>query len=209
MSNTRVILLFGTFNPFTMAHFHMALYLRSQFSDTDVIFVPSTDKFIMNWKKYSASDIWSGDVRVALIEGAIANIPDIFVSRIEIDRIVDGKTYNSVEYFKNIYDEVYICMGMDKLDELGKWYKADKLVSENKFIMFTRNKEEFHVNDFIKPYVNNFVTYTDKMGIYDGVSSTQVRKAYEEDRLEEVRNILPVNVYEYLKESKCQCEIMS
>ena len=198
----KAILLFGTFNPFTMAHLHMGLTLKSEYSDADIIYVPSTDRFIEDWKKYGEEDIFVAEQRVKLIEDAICDSLDFYVSRVEIDGISNGKTYNTVACIKEEYDEVYISMGMDKLEELSTWYRAEELVKENRFIMFTRNQQQFFLTDFIRPYADRFTVLEDRMGIYDGISATMVRDAYRENRLEEVKWMLPENVYLYLANNR-------
>lgn len=191
----RFILVPGAFNPPTIAHIKIGEILSEYYPKSSVIYLPSRDEYITGWKQ-QINPIPYFD-RISLLEKAIDNY-EIGVSTIEQDTIITGRTYDVVNWFKygfKGYDTV-ICLGEDKLKELPRWYKYDELVSENKFIIMTRDKSRDTFPLELLPYADNF-EFLD-FG-YPDISSTKIREAYLSGQLDTVKEFIPQNVYEYLQ----------
>ena len=191
------ILIFGTFNPVTTAHVNIGLKAGEMIPDSDVIYVPAKDEFLRSWKGFREDSIVRE--RVALLE-KIAKRYGFKVSHAELDGIVDGKTVNTIEYMKNTvgYSDIILCMGTDKVGELGIWYKGEELVSRNKFIIFERGATADDVmDDLTRRYKDNF-TFVKEDPKYIDISATEVRNALSEGDLAKVRALVPDEVYEFL-----------
>lgn len=191
----RFILVPGAFNPPTIAHVKMSKLLCELFPKSSVVYLPARDEYITGWKEQDCPIPYLD--RISLLENAINNY-EIGVSTVEQDTIITGKTYDVVSWFKSRFKgyEIVICLGEDKLKELPRWYSYDKLVSENKFIIMTRNKSRETFPLELLSYADNF-EFLDFD--YPDISSTKIREAYLSGQLDTVREFIPHNVYEYLQ----------
>lgn len=194
------VLIGGTFNPFTNAHKEMAAVVRDLFPAADIIYVPSNMDYIAKWKNLPGGEVFSGKNRVELMTEAVKDIPNCFVSDIESSGKANGRTYITVQHYKQSYDKVYICIGSDKLYEIEKWYKAEKLMEEVKVLLFTRGESIKDCDsEFVKKYRDRFLEIEFN---YSGVSSSLIRELYEKGELEEIKKYVPEPVYEYLRKEK-------
>lgn len=194
----KAVLIFGTFNPITNAHLELGIQCKSLIPNADIYYVPSNLNYMKNWKNVDVNLLKDGE-RIGLIKDVVSPF-EFNVSDIEILKIVNGNTYETVSYFKELgYEEVYICLGYDKLSELHLWYKSEELVSQNNFLVFKR--ENKGIEDCECPLI---LQYKDKFievggnSKYQGISSTIVRNAYYERKLDDVKDYIPNVVYEYL-----------
>lgn len=193
------VLVFGTFNPVTKAHVALGQAVREKLPEADVIYVPSSGRFLKGWKNLEEKHTLPENNRISLLTNALSPF-GFEVSTVEVDGTVDGKTYHTVAYFKERYKQVYICMGMDKVGEFHIWYKGEELVKENQFLICTRNNE--HIEDVATPLVERERKHFTEVVLaeeYQEMSASKVREAYLGKRLDTVRNMIPENVYEYLE----------
>ena len=187
------VLIGGTFNPFTNAHKEMAWSVRREYPEADVIYVPSNLEYIDRWKALPGGKVFSGKNRVDLIAESVKDIPGCMVSDVESTGKVNGRTYITVQYFKQEYDRVIICIGSDKLYEFERWYMAKELMEEAEIVLFTRGeslaecKSEFILRHRDKIKEIEFP--------YPEVSSSLIRKLFEENRMEEIKQLVPEAVY--------------
>ena len=197
------ILILGTFNPVTIAHINIGLKAGEMIPDSDVIYVPAKDEFLRNWKGFSEDSIVRE--RVTLLEKA-AERYGFKVCHAELDGIVDGKTVNTIEYMRNTvgYKDICLCMGTDKVGELGMWYKGKELLSRNRFIIFERGATSDDVmDDLTREYAHNF-TFVKEDEKYRDISATEVRNALSEGDLSKVRALVPDEIYEFLADNAGQ-----
>lgn len=205
MKTKKTILVFGTFNPITMAHIHIATLAKEKVNADEVIYVPAKDGFLKGWKGMESKAVMTSDIRVKLMQEALEPL-GYKVSTVEIDELSDGKTYNTLAYLREnkIIEESYIVMGIDKVCELERWYMGENLVKENNYIIVDRNNtslEEVITSSKVAiKYKDNFIPIHDSL--YSDTSSTTIRDAYINKDLKSVKNLLPENVYKYLKKTK-------
>lgn len=197
----KVVLIFGTFNPITNAHLELGIQCKSLIPSADIYYIPSNMNYMKNWKNVDVSLLKDGE-RTRLIKYVVSPF-GFNVSNIEILGIVNGNTYETVSYFKeNLgYEEVIICLGYDKLSELHLWYKAEELISQNKFLVFKRKNKGIRDCEcpLILQYKDRFIEVGGNSK-YQGVSSTIVRNVYYERKLDDVKDYIPDVVYEYLSQ---------
>ena len=196
--HSNAILIFGTFNPITNAHLNLAVTSRNLIDDSDVIFIPAKDEFLRDWKGFGRDSILEN--RISLLNKVTSEL-GFLVCDIEITNVVDGKSINTINYIKEHYGykDIYFCMGTDKVYELHKWYKADELVSQNRFLVFTRGEKLSDVMDeFTNKYADRFREVPEDEKYFE-MSSTNVRNALKSGNLDSIKDMVPALVYEYLK----------
>lgn len=195
----KTLLFFGTYNPLTMAHINIGLLAKEKINADRVVYVPSKDRFLDQWKNMSNGMILPGEIRAKLMEEAFEKY-GFEVERCELDNIVDGKTYNTMKYLKEkSNDDYYLCFGTDKVIELDRWYKGKELIEENNFVILERADQSFEESEkceTVKQFIDHFTAVENNS--YQSVSSTIIRRAYIENRLEEVKDMIPENVFDYL-----------
>ena len=200
----RAALIVGTFNPITNAHLNLGHLAKKHLPDADIIYVPAKDSFLAGWKGMDSELILNQEERYRLVKEAVE--PMRFrVSDCEISGESDGRTINTVNCLKEKfgYEEIYLCMGTDKVGELEKWYKAEELVSENKFMIVERGEDSLEdvMTDFTKKYGSKFITVHSCEG-YKDISSTIIRDYCRKNDMDGIRDMVPDNVYNYLKNNK-------
>ena len=203
MKNKKAVLIMGAFYPITNAHLALGTACAASIKDADIYYIPSNSDYIKDWKGLMDNMVPDSD-RIRLIVQAVSSF-GFQVSDIELRKIVNGRTYNTVSYFKNElgYEAIYICSGYDKLDELHLWYKADELISQNYFLVMQRDGKK--INDCRDPLI---LQYKDRFIELEGadilqkVSSTKVRKAYLDGCLDSIKEDIPTNVYDYLNKKQ-------
>lgn len=197
-----VCLIFGTFNPTTNAHINMAKVIHEKVPAADIIYVPAKKRFLESWKGLGTEHILQDKDRCSLLKEALEELTYAAVSTVEIDGLTDGKTYNTLRYFRETcgYSKLFLCFGTDKVAELERWYMGREMIAENSFLILTRDEAlEAVMTDYTRQYAEHFAEVKSDM---PGVSATQVREACESGDWELVKELVPANVYEYMKNKK-------
>lgn len=198
--------LFGSFNPPTNAHIDMGITAQkslrdSRHRDVNIVYVPAGDVYIKSWKGYQEGSVMPGDIRVQLLAGAVKQHRFI-ISGVEVAGITDGKTYNTMEYFRTLYpdEEFVLCLGMDNIPQLPKWYKWKKLLPKVRLLIFERHGEPFPTDILVKE-ITACAAGFDVVRLPNGdmdISSTMVRQYYLDGNMEALKEMVPENVYQYL-----------
>lgn len=190
---SKQVLIFGAFNPVTCAHVKMGLIAQKEYPDSEIIYIPSGENYLKGWKNLEKPQVISSEVRWALLGKAILQY-GFRASDIEISNIVDGRTYNTLQYF---HDPV-IVLGADKLEELEFWYKGEEILQKYEILVITRDNMKGSLPEKFKQYEDK-IHYAEGDYRYQEVSSSRIRKACIEGKLDSVRDFIPECVYDYLK----------
>ncbi|MBR5420623.1 MAG: hypothetical protein IK115_05695 [Lachnospiraceae bacterium] len=195
--NKELILILGSFNPPTVAHVAMGRVLHDRFPSASVLYLPSNERYLTGWKGLNAGQMMPMEDRVRLLSGAV-DPAYAGVSDAEGDaEKTDGRTWNTAEYFRESTGaEVILALGADNLPKLSRWYKGRELAEKYRFAVFCRGTGSLPAE--LSVYKEHFLFLPFS---YEDISSSQVRKAYVEGRLSEVRSQLPENVYLYLSQN--------
>lgn len=155
----------GSFNPVTIAHEKIIEILSKKFER--VILVP-------NGNNYSRKKLVNDEERLEMLKLVASDFNNVVVSDIELRRKFKG-TYQTL---KDLNNPVF-AIGDDCLVDLKTWLNFDKMIEENSFLVFTRNKTVEKIKEFIKndellsKYYNKFeVIKID----FEDVSSSDYRK---------------------------------
>lgn len=200
MFRDRTVYIFGVFNPVTDAHMEMAHKARAFLGEGGrVVFVPASGSYIRQYKKYGNGDVMDAETRFKLLKEHASSF-GYEVSGAEIEGETDGKTYNTVKYLKA--EGSILCMGMDAFCSVPAWYEAKKLMGEMYFLVFNRFSREIPpgIVPIMERTKGTFVTNLEES--FSGISSSDVRNAYRAGSMDEVKKLVPYNVYRYLKEEK-------
>ena len=138
--------------------------------------------------------------RVHMLSLATKDIEHLYISDIELKRQGLSYTIDTALAVKGlIQNEIYICIGMDSLIDLRKWYQYDRLVKEFSFIIFKRpgypapelsDLEKYYNEEDAKKLLASIIEI-DEIDI----SSTEIRQALAN---REHTNGLNEQVYDYI-----------
>lgn len=183
----------GSFNPPHKMHLNMALKLLDKGYIDKVIYVPTGSKYV--YKNNLLPDI----NRFEMLKLMVKDDNRFMISDFELkDRCV--YTYETLEYFKNIYlnDEIYFVCGADNLSYVDKWKNGEELLKNNKFLVVKRDGEDI---DFL---LEKFSDYKDNIVISDVepvfISSTFIREKLKNN--EDVLEYLDIDVLNYIRKNK-------
>ncbi|MGN0298927.1 MAG: nicotinate-nucleotide adenylyltransferase, partial [Lachnospiraceae bacterium] len=112
----------GTFDPFHYAHLQMGLAAQREFGLDEVLFMPTGDP-----PHKSNKVITPGKQRFEMVQLALEDLPNLYVSDIELKRegtIYTADTLTQLTTEHPDTDYFYI-VGADSLDYMAYWYKPD------------------------------------------------------------------------------------
>lgn len=196
--------IFGSFNPVTNAHIEMGLAARNALGpDAQIIYEPASDRYLRSWKGYQDGNVLPENVRVRLLYEAVKDYGFI-TSTVEIVGLTDGKTYNTIGYYG--FEDSVLCLGMDNIAELPKWYNWQELLQKVKLLIFRREDQMREASD----KVSDVLAHANGYQIIDlpsqnGISATRVRDYYRKGWMEEVKALVPANVYKYYERRQIKC----
>ncbi len=117
----------GSFNPIHMGHLVIAEFVREELELDEVWFIPSATPPHKQGKA-----ILDANLRVQMIELAIAGNPHFRCSRIEIERggiSYTRDTLHQVQEKMGKEAELFWFIGMDNLVEFHRWFQPKEILS--------------------------------------------------------------------------------
>ncbi len=174
----------GSFNPPTIAHKRIIEYLSNNFEE--VIVIP-------NASNYQKNDLISFKHRLEMLKIMTNKYKNVTISDLENRRGFVGT-------FQTLRDlgHPYFACGEDCVDQFINWINPNCLLSENKFLIFTRTSSEIKImdkinkNDFLKKYKKNFkIVKID----FPNISSSLFRESHNKD-------IVDDEIYLYIEKHK-------
>lgn len=193
----KIILILGTFNPPTMAHVKMSHELHRDYPDAKICYVVSSPSYVEKWKTHQI--LLRANVRTQLL---LDNIDSTyaFISLFENTKASDGTTITTARHFRKCGYDVTLCIGSDNVAKIPEWHEGLTLAKEFKFIVIHRNDEGKEVlPEELKPFTSNF---TFKSYDLSPVSASDIRAAMIADKLDDLQDDIPQNVYRFIKRHK-------
>jgi nicotinate-nucleotide adenylyltransferase len=193
----------GTFDPVHSGHVGLAEYLLKAGCVDRVVFLPAPHP-----PHKPGSEPAPFADRAAMIRAAIAGHPGMSVSELEAERQGPSYTVDTLDILKSRYPAEHFVwvIGSDSLNQLHLWYEAERLVRENRFLVYPRPDAEADLELLRSVWPQELF---DKLvgGILAGapefdISSTAARKRLDEQGLDTCRDILPGPVAGYIREHK-------
>lgn len=174
MKERKIGIMGGTFNPIHYGHLLLAENAREQFSLDRVIFIPSGTPYFKDTTKLP-----SGELRYQLVKIAIQNNPYFTCSRLEIDRLGDTYTVDTLIQLERMYpgDQLYFIVGADSLMEMDRWKRANEIFSHCTILASIRG--EVGLSDLEKKQSELASKYKANIQLLNGdrvdISSTDIR----------------------------------
>ncbi|QQQ77673.1 nicotinate-nucleotide adenylyltransferase [Saccharothrix sp. 6-C] len=135
MSNRRIGVMGGTFDPVHHGHLVAASEVQARFDLDEVVFVPTGQP----WQK-SEREVSAAEDRYLMTVIATASNPRFSVSRVDIDR--PGPTY-TIDTLTDLKvgrpdADLFFITGADALEQILSWRRADDVFGLAHFIGVTR-----------------------------------------------------------------------
>lgn len=114
--------------------------------------------------------------RLAMCKAVFGEIDNIIISDYEIKQEI-RYTYESVKYFKNMYDLKYLIIGADNLETLHLWQQFEWINSNITWVIVTRNSINIDTVSTVK--LKNYQI----ISLNENVSSSEIRLGLKQEML--------------------------
>lgn len=192
----KIGILGGTFDPIHYGHLILAETAYERFGLDVVLIMPAGDPYFKDQSKVS-----NDAHREAMTRLAIADNAHFAFSDIELTRIGDTYTYDTLCELKQMYpqDELFLILGSDALFQIEKWYKPQEIMRLATVLSSSRNIETEELSAQIAYLQNKYGAriYNLFMPNID-ISSTDIRNKIKDNL--SVRYYLPDAVIAYITE---------
>ena len=178
----------------------MALTAKAAVDADTIYFIPAHDTYVAKKKT-----LIPGYCRVELINSMpICKDYNIRALDVETTSFFPQRTYNTITQFRDKAEksyhfyEYYICLGMDNIKTLTSWYNWKPFVEEYNFVACVREGQELN-KSLEEAGLTDYKDHFTEIKIPENhTSSSLVRDLCEEEKFDEVKKLVPENVYEYL-----------
>ena len=202
MNETELTAVFGgTFDPVHSGHVGLADYLLKTGRAARVVFLPAPHPP----HKAGLEPAPFAD-RAAMLRLAIAGRPGMSVSEMESERQGPSYTVETLDILKRRYpaENFAWVIGSDSLNQLHLWYEAERLVRENRFLVYPRPGDEADLNLLRSVWPREL---SDKLSasILTGApefetSSTEVRERLAGQGGDACGGMIPAPVLDYIRQ---------
>src|SRR5262249_41176064 len=122
MGRERLGIMGGTFDPVHIAHLVAAVEARHQLALDRPLFVVAGDP-----RQKAGHVVASAEARFEMVSAAIAELPGMEASRLELDR--DGPTYtiDTVDALDEAARDLFVVVGSDVAAKVDTWHRAEEL----------------------------------------------------------------------------------
>ncbi len=181
----------GCFNPPHKMHKKIALNLIKNDYLDKIIFVPTGNL-------YQKKELISDEKRLQMIQLMIQDQQSLEVSNYEFGKLT--YTNQTLKYFKKKYpeDELYFICGSDNLSEFDTWKEYQWILTHFKLLVIKRNQD--NIDRILKKYdeyrSNILITSLEE----NNLSSTMIREMIRHGKIEQIKESLDENVYQFIKE---------
>ena len=186
----KIGILGGAFDPIHNGHLALAEAALHKLRLDFIYFVPSFIPPFASEKKCQAAT----ELRLAMVQAAILNIPKMRVSDLELQRKGVSYTIDTVREFRKEYpppEELFFIAGADCANSLERWKSLDEILSLSHFVIGSRSQIESE-NDSKKL---KFISFNPIP-----ISSTQIRELIKKG--EPVTQWIPKPVLEIIQKHK-------
>ncbi len=188
----RIALYGGTFDPVHSGHLEIARRVSELFEIEKVLFIPAQ---VAPHK--IGRPVTEPIHRYAMLALATQNDPQLLISTFELDAPNRRYTVDTVERFQSILGdstELFFIMGADSWSEITTWREWERLLKMVNHIVVTRPGHEV---DRTLPMPDARVSFTD--AVKKDVSSSNIRRLAAAGRFDELSQMVPEPVVEYIR----------
>jgi len=194
----RIALFGGTFDPVHLGHLEIARRVGQLVNAEKVIFIPAQ----MAPHKIGRP-VTKPIHRYAMLALATQDDPQLSISTFELDAPDRRYTVDTVEHFQRALGdetELFFIMGADSWSEIKTWREWERLLAMTNHVVVTRPGYEPTMSD-VRPNI----LFTDV--VMKNVSATRIRQLASEGRMDELTDLLPAAVLEYIKKYEIYREL--
>ena len=204
----RIALYGGTFDPVHTGHLEIARRVSELFEIEKLLFIPAQ----MAPHKIGRP-VTEPIHRYAMLALATQNDPKLSISTFELDAPDRRYTVDTIAHFQRLFGdacELFFIMGADSWSEITTWREWERLLTMTNHIVVTRPGYEpaiTHVGAISERIVDlrsgkgaldqKGIFFTDV--VFNDVSATNIRRLASEGRIEELEQLVPGPVLEYIR----------
>ena len=197
----RIALYGGTFDPVHIGHIEVARRVSQLFEIEKVLFIPAQ----MAPHKIGRP-VTEPIHRYAMLALATQDDPQLLISTFELDAPDRRYTVDTVAHFQQALGdstELFFIMGADSWAEITTWRDWERLLTMTNHVVVTRPGYETSRTHVGK--VGDRIFFTDV--VMNDVSATNIRRLARGGRWDELKNLLPGPVLEYIKKYEIYREL--
>lgn len=184
--NKKLVVLTGSFNPVTKAHFQILSDAVEKLNADKGLFVATSNEYLINKTIVKAKSrtpfILSESVRQSMLETLNDENPKLFFGGFEMGGASPktNSTLKKIMKDNKGFDLYYLC-GADKLHGISRWNDADKMLSSMHLVVYRRSDIDVDMLISSDPFLLN---YKDRIIILDtnesiaNISSTELRNRF-------------------------------
>lgn len=201
--NKNIVIMGGSFNPPTLAHYMLMKHAINAINAEYGYFVPVSDAYLRRKMRHTHPPVvLSPELRIKMLQAMCSGDNKMKVCDKEIGTI-EARTLPTLKSFKEEFPEhkLYFIMGDDKLELLSHFAKAGAFFEISNVILYSRNsegiEEKLKSHEKLSAQVDSIVVLPQPEGAA-GISSSLVR-----ERMllgESSRELLVPAVWEIFKE---------
>lgn len=199
MSNNKIIVFGGAFNPPLNSHFSLAEQIINEYENVEkIIFVP------VNAKYQKSEKVIENEHRFNMLKLVCDKNEYFEVSDIELKSDRPLYTIETLNLLQEKYpnNEIIFLTGTDNLKEFQTWHKPEKIIAKFKVLILERDNDRFEdviaSNSFLSTNKEAFIKISEN--IRTNLSSSFVRDKIRNGK--SIRYLTPDEVYRYIKENK-------
>lgn len=186
----KIALFGGTFDPIHYGHLILGQYILDNLNIDEIIYVPA---FISPNKE--GREISPHQHRFNMLKLAVADNKRMDASDIEIRKGGISYTINTIAFFKQLYPELSIIIGMDQAQAFKTWKDYENIFRLVKVLVFQRGG--WHNNTVPAEIAGNF-TFLENPIIE--ISSSDIKTFVKENK--SIRYLVPDPIIEYIVKNR-------
>jgi nicotinate-nucleotide adenylyltransferase len=182
-------LFFGSFNPIHTGHLIIANTVCNAFQVDNIWFVVSPQNPLKE-----RSDLLTAEIRLELVEKAIAEDTRFTASNVEFNLPIPSYTINTFTYLENVYPDhqFYFILGSDAYASLPEWKDCEALIKK-KTIVYQRP-------GFLIPETSVPANVTILKSPLLDISSTEIRRLIKTKK--SIRYLTPNSIIEAIEKDQ-------
>jgi nicotinate-nucleotide adenylyltransferase len=215
----RIAIYGGTFDPVHRGHLEIAKRVTQLFAIDEFLFVPAR---VAPHKL--DREVSPGLHRYAMLALATQKEPQLFISTFELDGPGRQYTVDTLFHFRSQLgdaSDLFFVMGADSWAEITTWREWERLTTLANLIVVTRPGFDFATGKLDETSGSAATLVVDARGLDEvstqkriepgkhkifvtdavmlDVSATQIRQAMLEDRIEDLNQLVPLEVADYIR----------
>ncbi len=186
----KIALFGGTFNPVHIGHLILGQLILNTTDITEVIYVPANIA-----PNKEGKEILSETHRFEMLKIAVADNKKMDVSDFEIRKGGVSYTINTIAFFKQLYPELSIIIGMDQAIAFKTWKDYNDIFRLVRILVFER--AGWHQKDIPRDIKEKFTIIENP---FIEISSSDIRMNFKD--FKSIRYLVPDNVINYIIKNK-------